>query len=187
MDLDPDGRRVVMRKRHTQIRLTAVAMFALGSSGFFFWNLISRPPQQPIVFSHKQHVEKQITCMFCHQYAGQSAIAGIPSVQLCMTCHQSIKADSPEVQKVKAYLEKGQEIPWARVYGFSSHLHVYFNHQRHIAAEVDCAVCHGDVGQMTVAERVVEHKMGWCTDCHEKNKSKFAIPKLANDCLTCHY
>jgi hypothetical protein len=29
--------------------------------------------------------------------------------------------------------------------------------------------------------------MGWCTDCHEKNKSKFAIPKLANDCLTCHY
>jgi hypothetical protein len=29
--------------------------------------------------------------------------------------------------------------------------------------------------------------MGWCMQCHDQNKSKFKVPQLANDCLTCHY
>lgn len=178
---------MVVRNKQTSLPLKAVIIFALGSGGFFFWDLIDRPPEQPIAFSHKQHVEKQIACTFCHQYTNQSAKAGIPSVQFCMLCHQSIKPDVPEIHKVRAYLEKNQEIPWVRVYGFPSHAAVYFNHQRHIAAEIECATCHGDVGQMAVAEPAVEHTMGWCTGCHEQNRSKFANPQLAIDCLTCHF
>jgi hypothetical protein len=33
---------------------------------------------------------------------------------------------------------------------------------------------------MGVAERVVEHNMGFCVDCHTKRKASI-------DCLTCHY
>lgn len=176
-----------MKARQTRFRLTVVVIFILGGSGLVLWGFTNRPPGQPIAFSHKQHVEQGAACAFCHQYTEQSAIAGIPSVQQCMFCHQSIKTESLEVQKVQAYFNQKQEIPWVRVYGFPSHAHVYFNHQRHIAAGVDCATCHGDVAQMAVAEPVVQHTMGWCMQCHDQNKSKFKVPQLANDCLTCHY
>ena len=43
-----------------------------------------------------------------------------------------------------------------------------------------CAMCHGDLTQMTVAERVVDHTMGFCIDCHKQRGA-------SNDCLTCHY
>jgi len=176
-----------MKGRQTWFHFTAVVIFALCSGGFFFWHFLDRPAAQPIAFSHQQHVEKQIACTFCHQSTEQSATAGIPSAQLCMVCHQSIKTDSQEVKKLQVYFEKKQEVPWVRVYGFPSHAHVYFNHQRHIAAGVDCAKCHGEVGQMTVAQPVVKQTMGWCVQCHKDNRAKFKVPKLATDCLTCHY
>jgi hypothetical protein len=33
---------------------------------------------------------------------------------------------------------------------------------------------------MTVAERVVDHTMGFCVNCHEQRGA-------SNDCLICHY
>jgi hypothetical protein len=45
---------------------------------------------------------------------------------------------------------------------------------------VDCTNCHGNVAQMTVAERKVDHSMGFCVDCHREKKA-------SNDCLTCHF
>lgn len=175
-----------MKATRTRVRLTMMAFFLLGGSGVLLWGFARRPLEQPIAFSHKQHIEQGATCTFCHTYAEQSARAGIPGVQQCMVCHQSIKTESPEVQKIQTYFARRQEIPWVRGYGFASHAHVYFNHQRHVAAGVDCATCHGDVAQMTVAEPVVRHTMGWCMQCHEENQSRFKRPHLANDCLTCH-
>jgi hypothetical protein len=93
---------------------------------------------------------------------------------------------TPEIDKIFAYSERNEEIPWARVYPLPKEAYVVFNHKRHIAANVSCTVCHGDVAKMTVAERVVDHTMGWCVDCHKQNESKFPNPKLATDCLTCH-
>jgi len=177
---------VVIRKR-VWFHLAVIVILTFLGSGFLLWSLLAGTPEQPIAFSHKVHVEKQIACTFCHQYADKSPQAGLPSVQLCMTCHQVIKADSPEIQKVRAYLDQQREIPWARVYGFPAHAHVRFHHQRHVAAGIDCAKCHGDVGQMAVAERAIRHTMGWCVECHKQNRSRFAKPRLATDCLTCHY
>ena len=54
-----------------------------------------------------------------------------------------------------------------------------FNHAPHIRAKVECATCHGDVAKQTVAERIVDHSMGFCVNCHREKKA-------SNDCLTCH-
>jgi hypothetical protein len=135
---------------------------------------------QPIPFPHKTHIDKKAVCADCHESADKGPIAGIPSVKTCMICHSQIATDRPLIKQVTGYSEKGIEIPWQRVYGFTREAHVRFNHAPHIRASVDCATCHGDLAKQTVAERVVNHSMGFCVNCHKaKNAS--------NDCLTCHF
>jgi len=135
---------------------------------------------QPIPFPHKTHLAKKAVCADCHETADKGPVAGIPSVKTCMICHSQIATDRPLIKQVTSYSEKGVEIPWQRVYGFTHEAHVRFNHAPHIRASVDCATCHGDLANQTVAERSVNHTMGFCVNCHrQKNAS--------NDCLTCHY
>ena len=43
--------------------------------------------------------------------------------------------------------EKGIDLAWQRVYGFTREAHVRFNHAPHIRAKVECATCHGDIAQ----------------------------------------
>ena len=70
-----------------------------------------------------------------------------------MICHSQIATDRPLIKQVTDYSDKGIEIPWQRVYGFTREAHVRFNHAPHIRASVDCATCHGDIAKQTVAER----------------------------------
>ena len=135
---------------------------------------------QPIPFPHKTHIAKKAVCADCHESADKGPIAGIPSVKTCMICHSQIATDKPLIKQVTGYAEKGIEIPWQRVYGFTREAHVRFNHAPHIRASVDCKTCHGDLAAMTVAERAVDHNMGFCVNCHTQKKA-------SNDCLTCHY
>jgi hypothetical protein len=137
-------------------------------------------PVQPIAFPHKTHIAKQAVCTDCHESVEKGPIAGIPSVKTCMICHSQIASDRPLIKEVAAYSEKGVEIPWKRVYGFPHEAHVRFNHAPHIRASVDCKTCHGDLANQTVAERSVDHNMGFCVNCHREKKAP-------NDCLTCHY
>src|SRR5579864_9405733 len=123
---------------------------------------------QPIPFPHKTHIEKQALCTDCHETVEKGPMAGIPSVKTCMICHSQIATDRPLIKQVTAYSEKGVEIPWQRVYGFSQEAHVRFNHAPHIRARVDCAQCHGDLSKQTVAERSVDHNMGFCVNCHRQ-------------------
>jgi Cytochrome c7 and related cytochrome c len=141
---------------------------------------IRSKPEQPIPFPHKTHIEKKAECTDCHESVEKGPVAGIPSVKTCMICHSQIATDHPLIKQVTDYSNKGIEIPWQRVYGFTREAHVRFNHAPHIRASVDCATCHGEVAKQTVAERVVDHNMGFCVNCHRaKNAS--------NDCLTCHF
>ena len=97
-----------------------------------------------------------------------------------MICHSQIAIDKPLIKRVTEYSDKGIEIPWQRVYGFTREAHVRFNHAPHVRASVACATCHGDLANQTVAERVVDHNMGFCVNCHRSRNA-------SNDCLTCHY
>lgn len=144
------------------------------------------PANQPIVFSHRVHVEKKLRCTFCHSGAEKNSQATIPSVTLCMSCHSVVKADSPEIIKVKAYLDRREEIPWRRIYTLPHEADVFFNHHRHAVAKVACATCHGDVGSKDVVHREIELTMGFCVQCHSNNRTKFRDPRLAADCVTCH-
>jgi hypothetical protein len=137
-------------------------------------------PVQPIAYTHKVHLANGMQCTDCHVGVDQGPDARIPSVNFCMTCHQVIATDKPEIKKLAAYRARGEDIPWQRVYGFESSAHVKFNHAPHIRAGIDCAKCHGDMTTQTVAERKVDHTMGFCVQCHrEKNASI--------DCVTCHF
>lgn len=136
--------------------------------------------RQPIAFPHKTHIAKQAMCTDCHETVERGPIAGIPSVKTCMICHSQIATDRPLIKEVTSYSDRGIEIPWQRVYGFPRESHVRFNHAPHIRANVDCATCHGDLANMTVAERAVNHTMGFCVNCHRQKN-------VSNDCLTCHY
>ncbi len=139
-------------------------------------------PEQPIKYSHEVHVEAGIQCLFCHTSAQKSSIAGIPSVQKCMGCHNVIDADNPEIQKIASYYESGEPIPWVRINTQPDF--VYFNHQAHLGAGLNCETCHGDIGQMEVTRQTMKMDMGWCLDCHV-NQPEEKVARLA-DCLTCH-
>jgi hypothetical protein len=62
--------------------------------------------------------------------------------------------------------------------------HVYFSHQPHLLAGLNCETCHGDVGQMDGAHLTINMDMGWCLDCHLEQPED-QVARLA-DCLACH-
>ncbi len=137
-------------------------------------------PVQPIAFTHKVHLARGLQCTDCHQSVAIGPVAGIPGVRLCMTCHQVIATDKPEIKKVAGYLARGEEIPWQRVYYFEPSAHVFFQHAPHIRANVGCENCHGDMTRQTVAVRAVNLDMGYCLKCHRARGTSV-------DCTICHY
>jgi Cytochrome c7 and related cytochrome c len=138
-------------------------------------------PEQPILFVHKVHIEDvQLSCVDCHITVERGPKASIPDIRTCWGCHEETLVDHPEVAKIKFFHDKGQDIPWQRVYGWNDESHVHFNHAPHIRSGIGCVTCHGNVEQMTVASRAVEHSMGFCVKCHQEKQA-------STDCLTCHY
>jgi hypothetical protein len=139
-------------------------------------------PEQPIAYSHQVHVEAGIQCLYCHPSALQSPVAGIPSVQKCMGCHSVIQTDSPEIEKVSSFYENSEPIPWVKINNQPDF--IYFSHQPHLGAGLNCETCHGDVGQMDITRQFVKMDMGWCLDCH-LNQPAEKVARL-EDCLACH-
>ena len=136
--------------------------------------------EQPVAFSHKQHVAAGLECLDCHSSADTGAAATIPSVRKCMLCHAKVATGKPEVKKLITYANRKREIPWVRVYNLPREALVKFQHSAHIRAGIDCAACHGDMARVTAAKPMVKHNMGTCLSCHRKFKA-------SEDCATCHY
>lgn len=153
----------------------------LGAAVRDFFGIRPEPSQQPIAFTHKVHAENRVDCTsYCHTGAAAGPVAGIPGVKQCLICHRTIATDKPEIQKIAAYEERGEDIPWQRVYGYPAPSHVKFNHAPHIRAGVNCSACHGEVEQMTVAVRARDLHMGFCVDCHRQRGA-------STECIACHY
>lgn len=125
-------------------------------------------PTQPIAFSHKLHAgDYQIDCNYCHTGVYKGKGANIPSANICMNCHNTIKQGSPEIQKIYRAIEKDEPIQWVRVHNLPDF--AYFNHSQHTnVAGLDCANCHGEVAKMEVLQQRSSLTMGWCIDCHRK-------------------
>ena len=74
-------------------------------------------PTQPIAFSHKIHAgQYEIDCNYCHTGVNISKSANIPSVNICMNCHNAINTDKPEIQKILTAYEENRPIEWVRVH-----------------------------------------------------------------------
>lgn len=139
-------------------------------------------PRQPVNFSHNTHSSEGIQCLYCHTTAMRAEIASIPSVEKCMGCHAIIASDSREIKKVASYWEQGEPIPWVSVNNQPDF--VYFSHQPHLGAGLNCEACHGNVSGMRTIQPVYRMDMGWCLKCHLEQQED-QIPRLA-DCMACH-
>lgn len=94
-----------------------------------------------------------------------------------MTCHAAVAPDSPEVRKVAAAAESGEEIPWVPVYRVPDI--VFFSHREHLAAGEACATCHGPVETRDVLQKEVSTNMTACLDCHRERGAPV-------HCALCH-
>jgi len=136
------------------------------------------PVEQPVPFNHKTHAEVGVECRDCHPIKEPGDFAGLPSVEKCMLCHQTIKADSPHVERLAEYAAKGTEPEWKRIYQVEEI--VYFSHEvHHDEAGVACSECHGPVAEREVLFQERSVRMYACMSCHER----YAAP---NDCELCH-
>ncbi|MFQ5865193.1 MAG: cytochrome c3 family protein [bacterium] len=138
-------------------------------------------PVQPVAYNHYIHVEENgMECLECHQYAEVNARASIPNIEVCRDCHEEAISESEAELTLLNYISENKKIPWRQIYFVPDH--AYFSHRRHVKlAQLECAVCHGEVGKLTkpVTKPYVEIKMAWCIDCHDKNK-------VTSDCYACH-
>ncbi|MHB0977438.1 MAG: cytochrome c3 family protein [Candidatus Aquicultorales bacterium] len=162
------------------IALVAVigAAFFIGNSLLYAYVFPSTAPVQPISFNHKLHAgDNDIPCLYCHIYATKSRVAGVPSVEKCAGCHASIKKTSPEIQKIRTYMDNGKPIPWVKVYNVVDY--IYYPHNRHLKAGMKCEDCHGDVKNMVRLSRNATPGMGWCLSCHKEKNGPI-------DCWACH-
>lgn len=148
-------------------------------------------PIQPIHFSHKIHAgDNQIDCKFCHSSARVSKTAGIPSLNVCMNCHENISEYKGKEDKANGYTREfytneikklydavgwdektfkytGETKPvrWVRIHNLPDF--AYFNHSQHVTvAGIECQTCHGEVQEMEILRQHAPLTMGWCVDCH---------------------
>jgi len=150
-------------------------------------------PIQPIHYSHKIHSgANQIECQYCHSSAKKSKHSGIPSLNVCMNCHQNIAEYNGEEDLEKGYTKEfytneikklykavgwdensqsytgdTQPVKWVRIHNLPDF--VYFNHAQHVnVAGVDCKTCHGPVEEMEILYQHSSLTMGWCINCHRE-------------------
>ncbi len=127
-------------------------------------------PSQPIAFSHELHAGKhEIQCSYCHTGVERGKSATIPSVNVCMNCHNQIKTNSPEIKKITAAWENNKPIEWVRIHNLQDF--AYFNHYQHYKiAGIECQTCHGPIQEMPEVYQHSNLTMGWCINCHRETK-----------------
>ncbi|MAP81870.1 MAG: cytochrome C [Aequorivita sp.] len=188
-----------------QFLVLVVAIFLLLTAGYVGYGYLMQvgvdqgyAPVQPIHYSHKIHAgDNQIDCNFCHSSARKSKTAGIPSLNVCMSCHKNISEVSPEtataeyskefydgeIQKLykavgwdmekQEYTGKTEPVKWVRIHNLPDF--AYFNHSQHVTvAGVDCQKCHGEIQEMEIVEQFAPLTMGWCIDCHRETNVNLA-------------
>lgn len=144
-------------------------------------------PVQPIKFSHQLHAGiNKIDCQYCHTGAYKSKNASIPSLNVCMNCHNYVQATekyngeiSPEIQKIykaldynpdtKVYGPNKKPVEWIRIHNLQDF--AYFNHSQHVkVAGIQCQKCHGPIQTMSEVYQYSPLTMKWCINCHKETE-----------------
>jgi hypothetical protein len=161
-------------KRYVYHLVGVLASISLAIGGFA---ADLQGPEQPIPYSHKQHIALGLNCQNCHENHAPGDAMSFPATSYCMTCHQVIKKDSPAIQKLSASDSNHQEIPWVRVNKLADY--VYFSHVRHLTAGIKCEDCHGQVAQRDRLFREIDLSMAGCMNCHHERNAP-------QECDSCH-
>jgi cytochrome c551/c552 len=138
-------------------------------------------PTQPIKYSHELHAGiMKIECQYCHTGAFKSKNASIPSLNVCMNCHKTVKQESPEIQKIYTALgydpatakydsTKAHPIQWVRIHNLPDL--AYFNHSQHTTVGgIECQTCHGPIETMPEVKQHSPLTMKWCIQCHKRTE-----------------
>ena len=179
-------------------------IFFLLSSAYFAYGWMMQigidqgyMPVQPIHYSHKIHSgDNQIDCQYCHSSARKSKHSGIPSLNVCMNCHENIAEYNGEEDLEKGYTKdfytneikklykavgwdeqsrtytgETEPVKWVRIHNLPDF--VYFNHSQHVnVAGIDCKECHGPIEEMEIVYQHSSLTMGWCINCHRESDIK---------------
>ena len=163
------------RSTNTISRVTIYgAVFILCGLGYVIYEVnqsayytgIHEERQQPVPFSHKHHVSDDgIDCRYCHTTVEKSPYAGVPTTQICMSCHSKIWLNSSMLEPVRFSYSSDKSLEWTRVNALPDF--VYFDHSIHLNKGIGCTTCHGPIGQMPLTYRNQTLYMRWCIDCHK--------------------
>jgi len=179
----------------------SVVVFLLSSAYFAYGWLMQigvdqgYMPVQPIHYSHKIHSgANQIECQYCHSSVRKSKHSGIPSLNVCMNCHQNIAEYNGEEDLEKGYTKEfytneikklykavgwdeesrtytgdTEPVKWVRIHNLPDF--VYFNHSQHVnVGGIDCKECHGPIEEMEIVYQHSSLTMGWCINCHRESE-----------------
>ena len=171
-----------MPRRYILLIGIFLLLIVIGLGIFLSRASVLAAPNQPVAYSHKTHIDAGIQCLYCHSQATRSEIAGIPSMEKCMGCHNAIATEGEAIQEVIGYWDRNEPIPWEKVNRQPDY--VYFSHQAHILSGLNCETCHGDVSNMDEARPVLKMDMGWCIECHLA-QPEAKVGRIV-DCLACH-
>lgn len=126
-------------------------------------------PVQPVPYSHALHAgELGIDCRYCHTGVETGAKATLPSTEICMNCHNTIRTQSDKLKLVRESFESGMPLEWVRVHDLADF--AYFDHSAHVTRGIGCVSCHGRIDQMDEAGvyQAMPLNMGWCLECHRE-------------------
>ncbi|HVX67135.1 MAG TPA: menaquinone reductase multiheme cytochrome c subunit QrcA [Bryobacteraceae bacterium] len=178
--------------------LRTFAGFAAGVAAALFtgWqafpHFLYATQRQPLVFSHKTHMEKAGgTCDDCHFANG--AFSGIPRVEKCAGCHAAAMTQSADEKiLIDRYIAHNREVPWL-VYARQPD-NVYFPHAIHTRlAKLACERCHGAHGSSSTLRPFERNRIsGYSRDIWGDSISRVSFRPLTrpgmkmDDCAQCH-
>lgn len=155
------------------------------------------PPQTiPLRFNHKKHVtELKQTCKSCHAEAYKSGSVNdrlLPRAALCDSCHD---VDHSDLASVKAGTDANGQCSFCHLGDGAGaggkvaavvlpHANLRFPHDKHLARNIQCGQCHGQIGELELATRDHLPRMAGCFTCH--NMSGAAQGEAKGECAVCH-
>src|SRR5262249_38022958 len=116
---------IFARSSNSVARATVLILFA-GLFGFWgivyavycslYTPIVRVPLAHPAPFSHAHPGGGLgLDCRYCHSSVETASFAGIPSTEVCMTCHSQVWKDAPVLAPVRQSFASGRPIEWKRV------------------------------------------------------------------------
>ncbi len=154
-------------------------MLALGTCLFLGACFLLGPSDQEPSFDHGLHMQLDgMTCISCHDQVDQGDSAGMPSLQLCESCHGDFDWSKPIERRAASFFDESGEYKATGQARVSEE--VLFTHRTHVYLyQITCADCHGAVGESSQIPAESAVTKDECMDCHVGRGKP-------TECSSCH-